>query len=133
MLLACNDNMMNFRRYYRGELSSEPVLTYLLLNRVNPRSMAAQLEKLQKHLRLVLGTEHHISHAEKRVLAAFTHLQLADIPTLLGTDAHQRRTALVDLMTQVFQALEAASDELSAQCFIHTRKVRNSQWPLETP
>ncbi|SEI83113.1 Uncharacterized conserved protein, circularly permuted ATPgrasp superfamily [Allopseudospirillum japonicum] len=133
MLLACNDNMMNFRRYYRGELSSEPVLTYLLLNRVNPRSMAAQLEKLQKHLRLVLGTEHQISHAEKRVLAAFTHLQLADIPTLLCTDVHQRRTALVTLMRQVFQALETASNEVSAQCFIHTRKVRNSQWPLETP
>ncbi|TAA42595.1 circularly permuted type 2 ATP-grasp protein [Corallincola spongiicola] len=128
-LLSANDNEMNYRRYYRGEMDAQSVLDYVLLNRFNPRGMVYQLDHLQQHIRQIFADDgSQISAAERSVLSAYSQVQLADVSQLVVENEVHCRPGLTQLMKHIQQSLEVTSSELSNECFVHSQKSRSSEW-----
>ncbi|BCE00992.1 circularly permuted type 2 ATP-grasp protein [Marinicellulosiphila megalodicopiae] len=124
-ILSCNDNTMNFRRYYRADMDSYSVLNYILLNKFNPRGMAFGLARLLEHVRIIFDEKNgQITDAERSILNAYTQVQLIDVQKILTIPSDDIQS-LKTLINHTQLILENVAYEIGAKCFIHTQKSRS--------
>jgi uncharacterized circularly permuted ATP-grasp superfamily protein/uncharacterized alpha-E superfamily protein len=122
VLIIC-DSLNTFRRRYRSYMHLPTVIELMLMDQNHPRSLAYQLERLQKHIAdLPKGQPHQrISSEERCVLAAYTNLRLADATQLscLEEDLAIYRD-LDQLLAGQAESLWRLSDAVTRDYFSHS-------------
>lgn len=129
LLAICESAYTSRRRGASGEGPRRPVaavLSVVLMDAVNPRSVAFQLHRLAEALELVNDDE--LAGEARAIIARF---EAADLNELLN----RPRPAVAGLITEVIEQLRVLSDSLSAKHF--TRPTRHmvtlSDWSAGGP
>jgi uncharacterized alpha-E superfamily protein len=124
--LSTHESLITHRRRYRSYLQLQTVLEVLLVDETNPRSLAYQLDRLQRNIarmpRPRLGKR--ISAEEKLALEAATQLKLADPATLARRPAGEINTRLLDLLSFIEDRLMRVTDVLNQTYFTHIQGAR---------
>jgi len=124
--LSTHESLITHRRRYRSYLQMQTVLDVLLIDETNPRSLAYQLERLQRDLarlpRPRIGMK--LSTEEKLVLEATTHLRLTDLQSLTKTTPDVGYSKLLEVITFIESRLMAVSEALNHFYFSHAQGAR---------
>jgi uncharacterized alpha-E superfamily protein len=123
-LLTICDSLNTFRRRYRSYMHLPTVLELLLMDQGHPRSLAYQLEHLQRHIaELPHGQRHErLGEDERCVLAAFTELRLASAATLSQLEPDQGVYAALDgLLARQAESLWRLSEVITNAYFSHAQ------------
>jgi uncharacterized alpha-E superfamily protein len=124
--LVTNESLITHRRRYRAFLQMQTVLDLLLTDETNPRSLAFQIDRLQRNLARLprpRGAK-KLSADEKFALEVATQLRLADTGTLArasGADSYRR---LLDLTAFIESRLMQISEALTQAYFSHAQGAR---------
>lgn len=123
VLIIC-DSLNTFRRRYRSYMHLPTVLELILMDQNHPRSLAYQLEVLQKHL-AGLPRDHRqqrLGDDERCVLEAFSDLRLADVVALSQVDeAEGLYLSLDELLARQAECLWKLSDVITRTYFSHAQ------------
>lgn len=123
-ILVTTENIIAYRRRYRSTLRIETVLEMLLLDDMNPRSLAYQLSRLQQHV-AKLPRDHvgyRMSDEERAILEASSLVRLSDPAQLVERTGKTRLENLDWMLGKVCDLLSAASDILSKTYFAHVQE-----------
>ncbi|HSH09134.1 MAG TPA: circularly permuted type 2 ATP-grasp protein [Oceanipulchritudo sp.] len=122
-LLDCADSSMTYRRRYLTQINAETVLDLLISEGSNPRSLAFQMDELQKHIKeLPHSLFSSMPNAiDLNALKAFSRIGLADHKALLEVDADGQRPELVRFVDEVSRDLVQVSTKIEQQYFAHTK------------
>ena len=132
-LLAIFDSPMTYRSRYGGVFQVGAVLDLLLADETNPRAVAYQLARLERHLPwLPKSGRAGLLNAEERVLERMrTEIRTADMHGLGRVGPDGRRGGLEVLMTVLARDLPVLADLLSQRYFIHTEAAQQLGAPAE--
>jgi uncharacterized alpha-E superfamily protein len=99
----------------------------LLLDDANPRSVAFQLDHLQRHVKELPETPAPGRRSpESRLLTdAIAAIQLVDLDALCAVDGDGRRPQLVALLDRLQKDLGGLSDALTRDYLTHAAPVRH--------
>ncbi len=126
MLVIC-DSLNTFRRRYNSYMHLPSVIELILMDQDHPRSLAYQLDSLQKHI-LGLPREHHrqrLADDERCLLESYTALRLTDAVQLsLLEDGAGVYGALDELLTQQAESLWRFSDVITSTYFSHSQPLK---------
>lgn len=124
--LSMHESLIAHRRRYRSYLHLQTTLDVLLVDESNPRSLAFQLERLQRNLARLPRPrlDRKLSGEEKLALEAATQLKLADVPTLARNTPGEGYKKLSELIVFIEQRLMAVSDTLNHVYFSHAQGAR---------
>lgn len=125
-LLEIADSSMTYRRRYLGGAQLAPVLDLLLADESNPRSLVYQLLALHdeiEHLPRPADTAGR-GPAQRLSLALVTHVQLADLGQLAGSDSQGRRESLEAFLARLDRELPQLSDAISHHYLSHLQVTR---------
>ena len=121
-VLINNESLITYRYKYRSTLEISSVLTLLLINELNPRSVAYQIAQIDKQAeRLPLTNNQYLDPVRKKLLEATTMVRLCD-PNFLAT-SHEKtghRKGLVFFLDKVTLLLSDVSGIIINQYFNHT-------------
>jgi uncharacterized circularly permuted ATP-grasp superfamily protein/uncharacterized alpha-E superfamily protein len=118
-LLSVEESFALYRRRYRHRPTLESTLDLLLLDEMNPRSLAFQLRELQRQIAALPGQEGRPRKKELRlIIEASTQLSLAEAEALSGVDGG-RRPRLDLQLAGIGNSLCETSDALSENYFTH--------------
>lgn len=123
VLIIC-DSLNTFRRRYRSYMHLPTVLELIMMDQNHPRSLAYQLNALQKH---VAGLprdqrQQRLGDDERCVLEAFSELRLADVVALSQVDeAEGLYLALDELLARQANSLWKLSDVITRNYFSHAQ------------
>lgn len=119
--LSTHESLITHRRRYRAYLQLQTVLEVVLVDETNPRSLAYQLERLQRNLSRLprQRLNKKLSDEEKLVLEAATQLKLADPVTLSRTSGAEGFKRLSELINVIENRLMQASELLNQVYFSH--------------
>ena len=126
ILVIC-DSLNTFRRRYRSYMHLPTVLELILMDQRHPRSLAYQLEQLNKHvIDLPRGKrQERISEDERCILKAFTDLRLANAAQLSVLKDEQGIYAELDaLLAEQADSLWQLSNLLTSAYFSHSQPHR---------
>ena len=114
---------MTYRRRYQGVIQLAPVLDLLLIDEINPRSVAFQLSELHQHIQqLPRSLERPFRTPEERaVLKILTNIRLLDIEELCTTDEQGTRTALQACLSDVIAHLPDLSNLITLAYLSHAQ------------
>ena len=121
-LLINHESIITYRYKYRSTFEISSVLTLLLLNEQNPRSVSYQVSEIDKQIaRLPSGNEQYLSPMRKKLLEAITLVRLAD-PFLLAVanEKTRQRKELVTFLETVTMHLQEVSNLIGNHYFNHT-------------
>jgi uncharacterized alpha-E superfamily protein len=102
----------------------EPALALLLLAETNPRSLAFQLDQIQRSVKALAHEDGRVelTEEERLVLDAATTLRLADLAGLAASDdGDGARSALDALLARLRTLLAQTSDVLTRHYFNDVR------------
>jgi uncharacterized circularly permuted ATP-grasp superfamily protein/uncharacterized alpha-E superfamily protein len=121
--LRCNESLVTYRYKYRSNLELTGVLSLLILNESNPRSLVYQIVKIDEHLINLPHLEdmEALSPARKKLLKAITKIRLCDIDKLCTID--EDRAAYIhlnDFLEEIIKLLRETSDLVYETYFSHT-------------
>jgi len=124
--LSTHESLITHRRRYRAYLQLQTVLDVVLIDETNPRSLAYQLDRLQRNMNRLPRQRHNkkLSEEEKLILESATQLKLADPVALsrtAGTEGYKRLSELVGFIEN---RLMRASESLNQIYFSHTLGAR---------
>ena len=123
-LLRLFDSVMTYRSRYRSGLDNRLVLQLLLLDEVNPRSLAYQFKCIQELLEQIPGrrrTSGNLDPMNRLAVAGLSRVRLADPRDLLTEDTGARQN--LNRFLEELQRLPASmADAITAQYFTHTEK-----------
>ena len=120
-LLINNESIITYRYNYRSSIEITSVLSLLLLNELNPRSVVFQINQLNKQAeRLPQNTKNRLDPIRKKLLEATTLVRLCEPQTLILTDKNGHRKELVALLSKLEKLLVEASGLVISQYFNHT-------------
>ncbi|WP_460032030.1 circularly permuted type 2 ATP-grasp protein [Megalodesulfovibrio paquesii] len=122
MTLSTLESLITYRRRYRSRLHLEQTLDLLLLDETNPRSLAFQLEQLQRHMQTLPRPRRtsRTSPEERLALEAFASLKRMDAMELARTTGRLRRQEVLrTFLAEQFRLLAAMSDAISLSFFSH--------------
>jgi len=125
-LLQVFDSIMTYRNRYRGELTLSHVLSLLLLDESNPRSVGFQFRALEKEvLQLPRTGRAHAQHPLWRLsTAGLSQIRLVKVPALLN--ANNIETQQFSSILQQLESIPAElANGLAANYFNHT-EIRNT-------
>ncbi len=126
MLVIC-DSLNTFRRRYNSYMHLPSVIELILMDQDHPRSLAYQLDSLQKHI-LGLPREHHrqrLADDERCLLESYTSLRLSDAVQLSSLeDGAGVYRALDELLTQQAESLWRFSDVITSTYFSHSQPLK---------
>ena len=126
MLVIC-DSLNTFRRRYNSYMHLPSVIELILMDQDHPRSLAYQLDSLQKHI-LGLPREHHrqrLADDERCLLESYTALRLSDAVQLSSLeDGAGVYRALDELLTQQAESLWRFSDVITSTYFSHSQPLK---------
>jgi uncharacterized circularly permuted ATP-grasp superfamily protein/uncharacterized alpha-E superfamily protein len=118
-LLSVEESFALYRRRYRHRPTLESTLDLLLLDEMNPRSLAFQLHELQRQIGALPGQEGRPRKKELRlIIEASTQLSLADAGALAGVDGG-RRPRLDLQLAGIGNSLCETSAALTESYFTH--------------
>ncbi|MFY8000725.1 MAG: circularly permuted type 2 ATP-grasp protein [Candidatus Kapaibacteriota bacterium] len=122
--LELNECLMTYRSRYRSQLHIATVLDLLLIDRTNPRSVAYQLERLQRRVedlprKRSLQAFSRLAPHERSVLEAQTALRLADVLNLVQADEESLRTRLEALLSDLSNLVGEVSSAITQEFFNH--------------
>ena len=123
ILFIC-DSLNTFRRRYRSYMHLPTILELLLMDQGHPRSLAYQLEHLQRHIaELPHGQRYErLSEDERCVLAALTELRLASAAKLSQFEPEQGIYAALDgLLARQAESLWRLSEVITNAYFSHAQ------------
>ncbi len=121
ILVIC-DSLNTFRRRYRSYMHLPTFLELMLMDQQHPRSLAYQLEHLQRHIADLPHDKckERLGRDEHCVLGAFTELRLADGVALSQLEEEQGiYAALEGLLTSQANSLWRLSDVINSTYFSH--------------
>ncbi|MGQ7844226.1 circularly permuted type 2 ATP-grasp protein [Granulosicoccus sp. 3-233] len=124
-LLKLFDSTMTYRSRYRSQMDASLVLQLLMLDEYNPRSLAFQLNEIEKTIRRLPGRR-NLSQADdlsRLVIAGLSRIQLADTDSLINA-ARGSRQNLGKFLSVLSKLPNEMADVLSATYFAH---VESSQ------
>jgi uncharacterized alpha-E superfamily protein len=123
VLIIC-DSLNTFRRRYRSYMHLPTVLELILMDQDHPRSLAYQLDALQRHVAdLPRGQRtQRLSEDERCILESYTELRLADAAQLSKTEAGEGICqALDELLARQADSLWDLSDLITRTYFSHAQ------------
>ncbi len=123
-LLVICDSLNTFRRRYRSYMHLPTVLELILMDQDHPRSLAYQLDALQRHVAdLPRGQKtQRLSDDERCLLESYTELRLADAAQLSKTEAGEGVChALDELLARQADSLWHLSDVITRTYFSHAQ------------
>ena len=120
-LLRVFDSVMTYRARYRSGLDNRLVLQLLLLDEINPRSLAYQFKGIQDLIGELPGRR-NVSHTDplnRLAVAGLSRVRLADPDQLLKEDRDARQS--LQKFLRVLQDLSASmTNAITSQYFTHT-------------
>ena len=119
-LLSIVDSLMTYRRRYRYGIKIPELLDLVVYDENNPRSLAFQLSKLEKHIAALPQQNESGSRSEleRLTLETATLIRLIDVSRLAMLDEESgRREALENFLNVLNTRLPALSDALTATYF----------------
>ncbi len=122
-LLRLFDSVMTYRSRYRSGLDNRLVLQLLLLDEINPRSLAYQFKCIHELIDALPGrrTAGNLDPISRLAVAGLSRVRLADPETLLNQDRDARQN--LHKFLKVLQQLPASmADAVTGQYFTHTEK-----------
>ena len=124
--LSTHESLITHRRRYRSYLQMQTALDVLLIDETNPRSLAYQLERLQRNLARLPRPrlDKKLSAEEKFVLEATTQLKLVDAPSLARATPTEVYAKLAALITFIEERLMSISETLNHFYFSHAQGAR---------
>ena len=126
-VLMATESIITYRRRYRSQAHVETVLDLLLVDDENPRSLMAQLNRLNAEIAEFPRRSKNQRTAEERLaLEAFTMLRIADTASLAApsTADTTRRLALDDLLASMSTLLAHTADAIDSTNFTHLEPRR---------
>lgn len=131
--LMCGEVLVTYRRRYRSQPELRNALVLLLLDRSNPRSLQYQLDQLSQHLYELQGgaSTSLLSEERRRLLEARTLLQLCRAEQLAEPNPEGQRTALDQLLGQLYTLLNETATLIAGHYFEHQRNPQqlvNTSW-----
>lgn len=133
-LLDTSDNLICYRHHYRNNMEPAAFLELLLLDENNPRSLAYQVVRLQRHVaklpREKSGSQ--LSLEQRLIIEVSSALRLAEIDTLLAVDENDVRQNLDQFLVHLNERLGALSNAVTAAYFRH-ESAPQLLTPLRTP
>ena len=123
-VLETADSAITYRSRYPGIVATEAVLDLLLTDETNPRSIVYQLMSLEEHVaRLPRAGRTPLLVPEARtVLKALSVLRVAELDRLMRPDAHGRRSALDETLSEIESALPLLADQLTLSYLAHAEE-----------
>ena len=120
-LLDTTDNLICYRQHYRTSMELTPLLELLLLDENNPRSLAYQTARLQKHVGKLPrdNSGGRLSLEQRLALEAASALRLAAMEDLTAMVGGGMRQNLDQLLARIGYLLGALSDALTGSYFRH--------------
>ena len=116
-VLSIEESFTLYRRRYRHRPRIDTTLDLLLLDEMNPRSLASQIREVHRHIASLPGQGRRPYRKELRLMIeASTLLSLADPGTLAMVDGRMR-TRLDVLLASIAQSLCDTSDALTDTYF----------------
>ena len=124
--LSTHESLITHRPRYRSYLQMQTALDVLLIDETNPRSLAYQLERLQRNLARLPRPrlDKKLSAEEKFVLEATTQLKLVDAPSLARATPTEGYAKLAALITFIEERLMSISETLNHFYFSHAQGAR---------
>ena len=123
--LEVADSLMTYRSRYQANLDLEDVLTLMLTEEDNPRSLAFQLISLDQSVQsLPLMTTTKSLETHQRLSMEAIHVaRMLEVPKLFKLDAMGRHIGVQTLCTQIEKILPQLSVSISNQYFIHSGPI----------
>ncbi len=124
--LSSHESLITHRRRYRSYLQMQTALDVLLVDETNPRSLAFQIERLQRNLTRMPRPrlDKKLSSEEKLALEAATQLKLADPVSLARSTPGEGYKKLSDLIGFIESRLMSISETLNHFYFSHAQGAR---------
>jgi len=126
LLLELADSVMTYRWRYLSTPMLAPVIDLLLTDESNPRSIAFQINLIDRHMndlpRDLLPPAR--STEQRIILSLLTDIRLAETPALCERDRRGRRVELVSLLGQVEDGMPEFSEAITRSYFSHAEARR---------
>jgi uncharacterized alpha-E superfamily protein len=123
-LLRLFDSVMTYRARYHSGLNNKLVVQLLLLDEVNPRSLAYQFKCMETLIAQLPGRR-HVSNTDplnRLAVAGLSRVRLADPQQLLSDDRDARQS--LQKFLRVLQELSGSmADAITSQYFTHTEVI----------
>ncbi len=125
-ILEIANSLMTYRSRYGATTEATAVLDLLMLDESNPRSLTFQFMQIQEHLEQIAPPASASQRpTELRIaMGLLATTQLTEIEQLVSTITRSRRTALIRLMTQMKEELDALSTALTHTYLSHAQAPR---------
>jgi uncharacterized circularly permuted ATP-grasp superfamily protein/uncharacterized alpha-E superfamily protein len=126
-LLDIANSSMTYRSRYMTGFEAAPVLDLLVMDEINPRSLAFQLAELAQHVDQLVGDSRTATRPpEQRIaMSALTAVRLIDILALAQPNPRKQRAALVELLDRFNRDLNELSAVLMRTYLSHARKIQH--------
>lgn len=124
--LAASDSLVTHQRRYRSQPNAESVLSLMLLDENNPRSLLYQVARIQNHAALFPGKKSTgpLLAEDKLLLRANTQLKLCDVRELAQVDpVSGRREHLEKLLKNLATLLVGVSEGMTLTYFSHVKST----------
>lgn len=124
-VLETADSIMTYRSRYYANLQLSAVLDLLLLDEMNPRSLAFQLVDLGKNLRSLPGNKDSSKFPleQRLTMDALHSIRMADFGELSSAFVSGDRLPLLDLLTKIEEILPQVSTAISNRYLVHSGPV----------
>lgn len=123
--LEVADSLMTYRSRYQSHLDLEDVLTLMLTDEENPRSLAFQLASLNdsvQALPILMKTKTMAAH-QRLSLEALHIARMLEMPRLCKLDGEGRHSGIQEVCASMETILPKLSISISNQYFIHSGPI----------
>lgn len=128
-LLELADSFMTYRARYVSTPRLVPVLDLLLVDESNPRSVAFQLDVLERHAARLPRFDDALDRSpeQRQILSMLAAIRLADVRALAHADAKGRRIELDSRLARIGSALGDLSETIGRHYFSHADLGRHTE------
>ncbi len=126
-VLETSDSLMTYRYRYRANLQLAAVLDLLITDASNPRSLAFQLETLERHVGKLPRSAGEAPGAakEQRLAMSMAHaIRMVDVTSMAEAHETGQPEPLADLLTMLSKELPVLSDAVSMKYLVHAGAPR---------
>jgi len=123
-LLNSHESLNIYRYTYRSYITAENVIELILLDQKYPRSLAFQLNRLNKDLSELPHSKaaHELTDYQKVIFKAYSMLKLSNSVDLSVKNAHDIRADLDEMLSDIYDLLLQSSNFLNNTYFRHSQK-----------
>ncbi len=125
-LLESADSLMTYRSRYRASVELAPVLDLLITDETNPRSLAYQINTLERHIGKLPRTDEGAAEpAEARAILALSHrIRMTDILEISEAYELGKTEPLADLLQSIVEDLPGVGNAIALKYLVHAGPPR---------